>query len=458
VIIREQSGFRLCWDAMILILVLASCILVPYQLAFVHSTPAVHNGLMFAISLVFLVDIGLNFITSYRLAGSEVLDTKAIRRHYLQTHFGVDLIANLPLGMLLWLAGDPQWGPFSAVLWVRLLTLLRLSRFFVILRRWEALSWTHPGYLRVFKYMGIILVITHCIACLWFALAYVDGFPADSWVIAAGIESTDPVSQYVRSLYWTITTMTTVGYGDISPGRTAEYVLAMVIMLMGASLYAFVIGGVASLLSNLQAARNSHWEHMETVEQYLRARRIPVHLTNKVHNYYEYLWERHKGLNEQGLLRDLPESLRLDIMLHLARDVLAKVPLFQHSAPPLRDALLMALTPATYAPGNAIVREGDSGDSIVFITSGEGEIIAGEDETSHGTLGPGDYFGYLSLTLQEQRSGGVRARDYCEVLILDKADYERISAEYPAFREVMKTISAEQSEMASKLLLAGVVL
>jgi Ion transport protein/Cyclic nucleotide-binding domain len=443
---------------MILALVLVSCILVPYQLAFIHSTPAVHNGLMFAVSLIFLVDIGLNFITSYRMAGSEVLDPKAIRHNYLRSHFAVDLIANLPLGMVLWLAGDPQWGPFSAVLWVRLLTLLRLSRFFVILRRWESLSWTHPGYLRVLKYMGVILVITHCIACLWFALAYVDGFPAGSWVIAASIEHAEPVTQYVRSLYWTITTMTTVGYGDISPGRTAEYLVAIVVMLMGASLYAFIIGGVASLLSNLHAAKNGHWEHMESVEQYLRARRIPVHLTNRVHNYYEYLWERHKGLNEQSLLRDLPESLRLDIMLHLARDVLDKVPLFQHSSPALRDALLMALTPATYAPGNAIVREGDIGKSIVFMTSGEAEIIAGEDGTHHGTLGPGDYFGYLSLTLQEQRSGGVRARDYCEVLILDKADYDRISAEYPAFREVIKKISADQSEMASQLLLAGVVL
>ena len=79
-------------------------------------------------------------------------------------------------------------------------------------------------------------------------------------MVAAGIESADPVSQYVRSLYWTITTMTTVGYGDISPGRTVEYLLGILIMLMGASLYAFVIGGVASLLSNLQAAKNSYRE------------------------------------------------------------------------------------------------------------------------------------------------------------------------------------------------------
>lgn len=457
-IIREQSTFRLCWDALILVLVMVSCVLIPYQLAFLHDLEQVNNGLMFAISLIFLVDIGLNFITSYREAGSEVLDPTVIRTHYLRGQFSIDLLANFPAGMLLLLAGDPQIGGFSAVLVVRLLALLRLVRFFVILRRWESLSWSHPGYLRVIKYLGMVLILAHCIACLWFAMAYTDGFPANSWVVAAGIEASDPVTQYVRSLYWTITTMTTVGYGDISPGRTTEYLLASVIMLMGASLYAFIIGGLASLIGNLQAAKNNHWEHMESVEQYLRARRIPAHLGNRVHNYYEYLWARHKGLNEQTLLQHLPHSLRQDIMLHLARDVLEQVPLFRHCSPVLRNSLLVALKPVTYAPGNYLAREGEVGKSIIFITSGEVEIVAGEDEKVYGTLGPGDYFGYLSLALGEQRSGSVRACDYCEVLILEKVAYDAVSVEYPEFLQVMKSISAERGEQASELLLEGVVL
>jgi hypothetical protein len=300
--------------------------------------------------------------------------------------------------------------------------------------------------------------LTHCIACLWFATAYIDGFPRDSWVVAAGITDLDPVSQYIRSLYWTITTMTTVGYGDISPGRTVEYLLAIVIMLMGASLYAFIIGGVASLLSNLQAAKNSHWEHMESVEQYLRARRVPSHLAMRVHNYYEYLWDRHQGLNEQNLLADLPESLRLDIMLHLARDVLKKVPLFKHCSPQLRDVLLMSLKPATFAPGNFLLRENEAKKSILFIVSGDVEIVAGENQQTFSTMGAGDYFGYLSLALGESPSGSVRASDYCEALILDKTAYDRISSEYPEFLQVMKKVSAERSEQASELLLEGIVL
>ena len=457
-IIREQSGFRLCWDAMILVLVLLSCVLVPYQLAFLHDVEHARNGLMVAISLLFMADIGLNFMTSYREAGSEVLDPRAIRVHYFRGQFTIDLLANFPFGILLLLVGDPHIGAFSAVLLVRLLALLRLARFFVILRRWESFSWTHPGYLRVAKYMGMVLIVTHCIACLWFGLAYVDGFPEDSWVVAAGIELSDPIAQYIRSMYWTITTMTTVGYGDISPGRTTEYLLASLIMLMGASLYAFIIGGVASLISNLQAAKNNHWEHMESVEQYLRARRIPAHLGSRVHNYYEYLWSRHKGLDEQSMLKDLPESLRLDIMLHMARDVLEQVPLFRHCSPVLRNSLLVALKPATYAPGNYLVWEGEVGGNIIFITSGEVEIVSGAEEESCGVMGPGDYFGYLSLALHEQGSGSVRALEYCEVLTLEKDTYDEISASYPQFLEVMKKVSAERSELASDLLLKGVVL
>ena len=139
--------------------------------------------------------------------------------------------------------------------------LSRATRFFVILRRWESLNWTHPGYLRILKFLGVVLILTHCIACLWFASAYIDQFPADSWVATTNIAASDPLVQYVRSLYWTITTMTTVGYGDIAPNRTIEYLLASTIMLIGASLYAFIIGGLASLFSNLNAAKNKKTGH-----------------------------------------------------------------------------------------------------------------------------------------------------------------------------------------------------
>ena len=432
--------------------------LIPYQLVFLQSPDLVNNGLIHLISLFFLSDIVLNLFTTHRHKGREFTDAAANRAHYLKGMFAVDLLANFPLDLLVTVGGDMEIAGFSLVLLVRLLALFRLARLFVILRRWESFSWTNPGYLRVVKYVAVILLLTHCIACLWFAFAYMDGFPTDSWVLAAGIEAATPVTQYVRSLYWTVTTMTTVGYGDITPNRNIEYVLAIFIMLMGASLYAFIIGGLASLLSNLQAARNTHWKHMESVEQYLRSRQVPAHLGTRVHNYYEYLWASRKGLNEGALLKDLPESLRMEIMLHLAGDVLAKVPLFRYCSPFLRNTLLAALHPATFAPGDYLVREGEVGKALFFINRGKVEILSGEQEASHGVMRDGDYFGHISMALSEHRSASVRACDYTEILVLDKANYESIKSEYPELVAVMKKVSGEQSERASQLLMDGVVL
>ena len=139
-IVREHSTLRLCWDSIILALVVYSCLLIPYQLVFLHSVELASNGLMQIISLVFLCDIALNFITSFRRTGEEILDPKAIRTHYLQGLFVFDLIANLPLDLLVSSIGDPQVGGYSLILLIRLLALLRLIRFFAILRRWESFS------------------------------------------------------------------------------------------------------------------------------------------------------------------------------------------------------------------------------------------------------------------------------------------------------------------------------
>ena len=89
---------------MILLLVLLSCLLIPYQLAFLHNTSQVNNIFLLGISLVFLVDLALNFFTTFRRAGSEVQDPGELRRQYLRSYFAIDLLANLPIGAVIWMA------------------------------------------------------------------------------------------------------------------------------------------------------------------------------------------------------------------------------------------------------------------------------------------------------------------------------------------------------------------
>ncbi len=456
--ITENSRFRIFWEFFILILILASCILIPFQISFQHIVFRLGSIVIYLIDFFFFFDIFLNSFTSYRHEGSEVTERRRIAKHYLKTFFAVDILANFPFDLILLASFDIQMFNVSLVLVLRMLRLLRIVRLLRIFRRLEIPSWSNPGFLRIAKFLIIIILLLHLLACAWFFSAYIDNFPEESWVVSEGIREAAPDSQYIRSLYWTITTMTTVGFGDITPNRTPEYIITMFVMLLGATMYAFIIGNIASLFSNLDSAKVSFWNRIDALTLYLRYRRIPQDLNKRVRNYYEYLWAHHRGLKEGMLFDDLPGPLRLEVLLNLTKELLDKVPLFKYCSHTLRNELLTSLKPHTFAPEGYIVREGEKGNEIYFISRGKVEITSNDDKNSYGLLEDGDYFGDLSLILGEKRTASVKSLSYCEIFILTREDFNRIKKDYPEFKNVLKKMSSERTEKTAALVQDGVIL
>jgi CRP-like cAMP-binding protein len=163
-------------------------------------------------------------------------------------------------------------------------------------------------------------------------------------------------------------------------------------------------------------------------------------------------------MDKNAMLNDLPGPLRLEILLHLASNILETVPLFKNCSPILRDELLTSLESRTFTPGSNIANEGEMGKSIYFIVEGGVEIISPETQKSWGTLSEGDYFGFMSMVLGERRTATTRAIGFCDLLILDKENFNRIKAEFPEFNDVLKQASAERTEQISELVLEGIIL
>ena len=92
----------------------------------------------------------------------------------------------------------------------------------------------------------------------------------------------DKGSEYIAALYWSVTTMTTVGYGDVIPQNDTERFYALMSMVVGGGFYGYIIASMASLVSTFDVNQNLYYEKMDTVVAYMRQRNFPGELFRRV--------------------------------------------------------------------------------------------------------------------------------------------------------------------------------
>lgn len=346
---------------------------------------------------------------------------------YVNRWFTVDLLAAIPFDLLAELPGVES-GP--AAPWLRYLALLRvmrIARVFVLQREWRLRTSFNPAVLRLGFFAFWIALLAHWIACGWIAIDGFESGPAD-------------LPPYQSALYWTITTLTTVGYGDIVPSGQGQTAYTMVTMALGAAMYGYIIGNVASLLANIDVVRARHLGRIETINNFMRDRAVPRDLQARVRDYYNYRWESRMS-QQSEMLADLPKPLRVDIALHLNRNILRKVPIFESASEDFLRQLVLQLEPMVFVPGQALMRRGEVGRELFFINKGNVEVLGSDDVAAIAILSDGDFVGEMALLDSLPRANTVRALDYCNVYALDRSAFEHALAEFPEIAAEIQVIA-----------------
>jgi len=88
----------------------------------------------------------------------------------------------------------------------------------------------------------------HFAACIFYFLA-LDRDPSSTWLSLVSEDAQSSVwKRYVTSMYWSIVTLATVGYGDLHPVSTREMVFDIFYMLFNLGLTAYLIGNMTNLI------------------------------------------------------------------------------------------------------------------------------------------------------------------------------------------------------------------
>lgn len=501
-VLRSDSNLRLGWDFMLMWLLLYLGIATPYRIGF--DDPPSGNMWFFEIIIdfLFIVDLMLNFRTGFeRDTGEEEMRPAEIRMHYLRGWFGIDLVSSIPVELMFQSGGEARSLKLvktSKIL--RALRLIKLAKLLRVMKKPRLMEVIEEHFslsqqqTKSFKMLVMMFSLSHFVACGWgymgtqvhattltgcldvtkgAARCYANWLKRYEQMLGRTIGFSE---QYLVSLYWSFTTISTVGYGDITPHTEGERAFTIAAMVTGVGFYGYFISSMAAIMHNLDANEAKYLEKMSAITSYMKLRNFPKKLRVRIKKYYKNFFQRKTCLDETVILGELSTFLRREVAMFLLSDIIYTIPFFQGRDPNVLAKILTILKPITVAPGDSIMHKGEPGEEMFIVISGQLEVLEADGVTTLKTLGKGRYFGeFQFFGLFPVRTATVRAVTACELHSLGKEDllaafrnhpeevedmkamaelhYERVHGEVdhiPARLEGMERVSSQQFRFGAK--------
>ena len=426
---------KVIYNGFLIFSALAGTIITSYRLTFkLYDFDAIY----WIITIVYLLDIPYTFNQSVKKGLKIYGDRRSIARMYLRSWFAVDMLASIPFTWIFFVTS--LWNPSASmgvgavldiIMVTKLIKMVKISKVSAIFNDIRESLSVSPSLMRLVTFGFWFVTVVHLMAC--------------GWVLIGASEAGRPhFDQYLRGVYWCVTTIATIGYGDYTPNHDSntQIVYTIVVMIFGVGMYGYIIGNVATLIANIDVARAAYQAKMEEINDFLRTKRVPGALQSRVRNYYAYLWETQKSVSPISITEELPHTLSMEISLFLNKAILEKVTLFKNANEIFIREIVQLMQPMVFLPDDYIIRQGEYGDCMYFLSNGDVEVLVNGARLA--TLGQGSPFGETALIQGEKRTASIRALSYCDVYKLAKADFDVLRGRYPDFDAQVKKVVEER--------------
>ena len=267
------------------------------------------ESLTLTLTLPHVLTFNLAYQESERQGGKWIHDRAQITRHYALSWWCViDVVSVLPFFLVTldhtdpWNVGkasaatveDAPGNPPSPVSRasvllrvVKLLRMLKLARLLkasrvmerhlkdVAQHRWEMTF----AVIKVIKLSCLILVFAHFQACLYGLIS--SWLDAPNWITEFDAQYAEneaftpgqpphPLDRYVAALYWSIMTLTSIGYGEFTPVNSAERWVCSALMLASGMMWTYAIGSVAAIATTLNPDQVAHENLLDQLNYFMR--------------------------------------------------------------------------------------------------------------------------------------------------------------------------------------------
>ena len=374
-------------DLLVLIASIISLIYIPLFLALILSNCKFHfvSGTYFLfifLDIIYYIDLITGFFRAY-YNFEEVLIVK--KRHmclnYLKGSFIFDLIEAIPFFIILNQYQENcekmDCGNYAysnnlkySYLILKILKVLKLNKNSAAIKIDRFLSKNNffSDWKALLTNIFFILCSLHLVSCYFIFLGK-NSYP--NWILEAGLLSQSFIDIYLASIYYVMTTLTTVGYGDIPVTCHNERIFQIFLLIVGTLAYSWLLTYISNYIKKNQDKYKIFEEKLKILDEIkINYPNLDIHLYERIIRYLNYNKSRYK-YDVKYVLDSLPSSIQNNLIIEIYKPIIKNFQFFKYlENSDFLVKIVTSMKPMLAMKDDVLIHEGDVIEDIIFIKSG----------------------------------------------------------------------------------------
>ena len=337
------------------------------------------------IDIIYYIDMIITFFVGY-YNFDEILirDYKSIAKNYFKSWFFIDLISAIPIKTILTIFNrkcynvDFLTNPLYKHNFYYLLILIRLIKTLHVIHKNKFLQYLEiklskfdkfNKYFRLFISLIIFFFSINLVSCIFIFIGK-NEYP--NWIINFNHQNKSFIELYITALYYTIETITTVGYGDIFCINLTEKIFGLIMEIFGILAYSWALTQMINyvkIFTDKEEELNLKIRVLDEIK--LTYPNLNDDLYDRVRRFVKYKHESEKK-DCHIIFEDLPLTLRNSLIYEMYKPMINSFIFFKNfSNSDFIVKIILALKPILALKNDILIKDGDFVEDIIFVKKGK---------------------------------------------------------------------------------------